>query len=296
MAQEDEFLKVEIVPKKSPNPKIEEFKKLKEEYEATVRRFPPNSPIPDIPRTKLAMERAQEKLTPEELAEALKPPAAPTSVDGKPLPNPTYQSLKNTLREIDLEIGIQQRNKLDIEAEYRKYSARVDRTPQVDLELTETVRQNLDLKKQYDNLNVKLTEARLSESLESRQRGSQFVILDKANEPIEPDKPNKWGILFAGLGFSLALSVGIAVIVDVLRQRVWTQSEIEAFWGVPVMVDIPQIVTDADVVVAQRRKWVMAASSLAALLVFAVCLYFIYLRTPYILEQLDPVLQKVVYR
>jgi hypothetical protein len=172
----------------------------------------------------------------------------------------------------------------------------LDKTPQVEQELTDVIRENFDLKKEYDSLKDKLTAARLSESLESKQRAGQFVVLDEANAPIEAAKPNKWAVLLTGVVFSLGLSIGIAVLVDVLRQRVWTQSEIEAFWGVPVMVDIPQILTDADIVVAQRKKWITAASSLAGVVVFSLCLYLIYLRTPYILEQLDPVLQKVVYR
>jgi hypothetical protein len=296
MAGEEEFLKVEVVPRKSPNPKIEEFRRLKEVFDAAVARFGASSRLPDLEMARIPMERAEAKLTPEEREEALKPAAPPKGEDGKPLPNPTYVNLKNQLTAIDLEISLQQKSRAEIDADYKKYSGRVERTPQVSLELTDVLRENADIRKQYDNLKFKLSEARLSESLESRQRAGQFVVIDAANLPVEPAKPNKWGILLTGVVAALGLSVGIAFLVDVLRQRVWTQSEIEMFWGVPVMVDIPQILTDADIVVAQRKKWLMAASSLVAVAVFGLCLYLIYLRTPYILEQLDPVLQKVVYR
>ena len=296
MTQEDEFLKVEATPRKSSNPKIEEFRQAKERLEATIAKFPANSPMPDIPMARTQMERAEAKLTPEEREEALKAPTTPTGEDGKPLPNPVYQNLKNQLKQIDQEIRFQEKNRNDIDSDYKIYSARVERTPQVEQELTDVIRENMDLKKEYDGLKEKLTAARLSESLESKQRAGQFQVLDEANAPIESAKPNKWAVLLTGVVFSLGLSIGIAVLVDVLRQRVWTQSEIEAFWGVPVMVDIPQILTDADIVVAHRKKWIMAASSLAGAVVFSLCLYLIYLRTPYILEQLDPVLQKVVYR
>ena len=53
------------------------------------------------------------------------------------------------------------------------------------------MRLNDDLKKQYDDLKSKLSQARLSESLESKQKGSQFQIVDPANYPLVPAKPNK---------------------------------------------------------------------------------------------------------
>jgi uncharacterized protein involved in exopolysaccharide biosynthesis len=125
MAQEDEFLKVDVAPRKSPNPKVEEYRQAKESFEATVAKYPPNSPIPDIPRARIQMERAEAKLTPEEREEALKSPTSPKGEDGKPLPNPVYQNLKNQLKQVDQEIKFQEKNKNDIDSDYRTYSARV---------------------------------------------------------------------------------------------------------------------------------------------------------------------------
>jgi hypothetical protein len=191
---------------------------------------------------------------------------------------------------------IVQKNAVRIDSELKKYADRVDRTPGVEIKLSEVIRENEDIRKQYEDLNKKLTEARLAESLESKQRGDQFMVLDPANFPLSPSKPNKLAILMVGFVMCLALSVGIAFLVDVTRQRVWTQSEIETFWGVPVMVDIPEIVTDTDIASAQRRRWVVSAAVLGGCVLYSACLYVFYLKTAFVLQQLDPVLQKVVYR
>ena len=283
------------------NPRIEEYRKAEAELEDAIKRYPPNSPIPDIGIARRRFERAKERLSPEELAEATAPKvvAKPTTDSRAPqgkVANGFYLTLQNQLREIQTELEIRQKDSQRIETELRKYSARVDSTPGVEIKLSEVVRENEDIRRQYEDLNKKYTEARLSESLESKQRGAQFMVLDPANFPLQPAKPNKWAILFIGFVVCLALSVGVALLVDTARQRVWTQSEIEAFWGVPVMVDIPEIVTDADIVAAQRRKWVVSAAAVGAFGLYSVCLYLFYLRTPYILQQLDPILQRVVYR
>ena len=161
--------------------------------------------------------------------------------------------------------------------------------------MADVLRENGDLKKQYEGLNDKLAQARLSESLESKQKGSQFVIVDPANLPLAPAKPNKAVMILLGLIGSLAAAVGFAAVVDIARQKFWTQSEIEALWGVPVLVEIPEIVTDSDLAVIQKKKFAWTASSLAALGGYGFCLYMMYLKHAFILRQLDPII-KLVYK
>ena len=142
----------------------------------------------------------------------------------------------------------------------------------------------------------KLAQAQLAESLESRQKGAQFVIIDPANYPVEPSKPNKPFVALAGVLGSLVVAIAFAAAVDVLRQRVWTQSEIETFWGAPILVDIPEILTDSDLAAQRKKKFVYAASAVGAAGAYAVCLYLVYLKHEPIIQQLDPVLQRLVYR
>src|SRR5262249_24612438 len=200
------------------------------------------------------------------------------------------------LQEVKTELRIRENEKTSIDSEIAKYSRFVANTPKTEQDIGEVVRQNDDLKKQYDDLKDKLGQARLAESLESKQKGSQFVVVDPANYPLVPTKPNKQILLLAGAFASLALSIALAAIVDVARQKVWTQSEIESFWGVPVLVDIPEIVTDSDQQVRRKRRMVHAASSLVGALAWSLCLYAIYLKHSFILDHLDYVLQKVVYK
>ena len=102
--------------------------------------------------------------------------------------------------------------------------------------------------------------------------------------------------MLATTAVSLLLSVALAVIVDVLRQKVWTQSQVETFWGVPVLVEIPQILTDGDITAARRKKFTYTAYSMVAAVLWCACLYEMYHKQLFLLNLLDPVLQKVVYR
>ena len=96
----------------------------------------------------------------------------------------------------------------------------------------------------------------LAESLESRQKGENFVIMDPANYPTEPSKPNRMLILLGGLFFSLSFGVGVAYAVDFWDQTLWTHREVEELLGAPVLAEIPEIITEEDLRSQKKRRWV----------------------------------------
>src|SRR5262249_52771214 len=143
------------------------------------------------------------------------------------------------------------------------YNQRVANGPISEQELEAVMRQNADLKKQYDELKTHLADAKLAESLESRQKGSQFQVVDEANYPLAPTKPSKAAIAFGGMAVSLLISIAIAFIADISTQKIWTPSEVEALLGITVLAEIPQILTNSDLVVARKKRYTFIASSVA---------------------------------
>ena len=276
---------------------VEAYLKAKTAYEQLAASLPPNSKYQDLQILKVQMDRMKARLSPEELEEAQKPRKKSTEgQENKPIPNPQYISIQSALREIETEIGIRQTRKKQVEADIARLSLRVENTPSIELQMAEVKRQNEQLRKQREDRYSDLTKAELSQSLETNSKAGEFRIQDPANLPIEPSKPNKWAVLFGGCALSLAFAIGIALAVDVARQRVWTQSEIESFWGVPVMVDIPEIVTDADQVELKKKRLTLGGTVLVGVLLYSIFLYGVYMKHNFILQSLDPVLQRVVYQ
>ena len=276
---------------------VEAYLKAKTAYEELAASLPPNSKYQDLQILKVQMDRMKARLSPEELEEAQKPrKKSSEGQENKPAPNPQYISIQSALRELETEIGIRQTRKKQVEADIARLSQRVENTPSIELQMAEVKRQNEQLRKQREDRYSDLTKAELSQSLETNSKAGEFRIQDPANLPIEPSKPNKWVVLLAGCALSLALAIGIALAVDVARQRVWTQSEIELFWGVPVMVDIPEIVTDADQVELKKKRLTLGGAVLVGMLLYSIFLYGVYMKHNFILQSLDPVLQRVVYQ
>lgn len=281
---------------KEKNPYIDIYLRRKAEYQEA--RAGRDETHPDVRYAKARLDRARGEV-PADLLEALdnpKPPEKPVEVASDKYKNPAYTSFENEMRNLKTEYDIRVAERQVIEDAIARVKRRVDNTPRIELALNPVIRDNADLRKQRDELKNDLTKARLSESLETRQQGSQFVVQDTANLPTESGKPNKWAVLGVGCLASLALAIAFAFVVDLARQRVWTQSEIESLWGVPVMVDIPAIISDADQVVLRKKKLAFATFFLAGFAVYGVFLYGVYLKQHYILQQLEPVLQTLVYR
>ena len=280
----------------APDPRIEEYRKAQLEYEEAAAMFTPKHP--QVQSAKARLDRLAAQLPPHVPAGGTNVTAPPkgTATTNPVAPNPLYQKLIAQLQEVKSESEILLKEKTFIESEIQKFSRRVENTPQSEERMAEVLRRNASLQKQSDELKAKLAEAQLAQSLEGRQKGSQFVIIDSANYPLRPTKPNKSTILIEGIIASLVIAIGFAVVMDVARQRVWTQTEIEAFWGAPVLIEIPEILTDSDVAVQRKRNLIFTASSVGATAAYCVCLYLMYMKHAFILQRLDPVLQKLLYK
>ena len=248
---------------------------------------------PDVQRAKAELERLKKEIPPEDLIQLRKETAAETSP--VMVPNPVYQNLTAQLRELKTEFEIREREKKWIDSEIAKYSERVQNAPAREQDMAAVLRSNGELTKQYEDLKSKLAQAKLSQSLESGQRGSQFVVIDPANYPLLPAKPNKLLVIVAGMVMSLVTGVCVAAGVDLLNQKIWTQTELEQLFDVQVLAEIPEIITDADVSLARKKRLAYAALSFVFATAYLGGLYFIYLKQMRVLHLLDPIIQRLIY-
>ena len=275
------------------NPKVAVYRQKEQEYnDLTVKAKPTH---PDVRRLKAELDKLRQEIPPEDLAasENTNGPAPPTP---DMVPNPIYQSLTAQLRQLKTDISIREKEKQWIENEMVKYNQRIQNSPAVEQEMLAITRTNLDLTKQHEELKTKLEQARLAGSLESRQKGAQFEIIDPANYPLEPSPPNRLVILLIGFVISLAAGVAVAVVVNMLNQRVWTHHEIERALEAPVLVEIPSIVTPADLRGARIRKAAVALAFVLAAGLYLGGLYYLYVKQSPVLRLLNPIIEKIEAR
>jgi polysaccharide biosynthesis transport protein len=275
------------------NPLVETYRKKEQEYKALLAKAKPTHP--DVRRLKAELDELVKEIPPEDLA-PFEDRENKNQKTPDMIPNPAYQSLIAQLNQIKTDIQSREKEKAWIEGEMVKYSQRIQNSPAIEQDMQAIIRANEDLTKQHDVLKVKLEDAKLAGSLESRQKGSQFEIIDPANYPLEPSTPGRVVILLVGFGASLAIGVAIAFAVDMLNQQVWTHLELERALEAPVLVEIPSITSPLDLRNAIRRRLAHAF----LLVIFAGAYFgvicFLYMRQSAFLRLLDPIIEKIAER
>jgi predicted RNase H-like nuclease (RuvC/YqgF family) len=171
--------------------------------------------------------------------------------------------LKEALRELETEINILKSEDKRLRAGIASYQARVENVPRREQEFWELSRDYESTRALYQSLMKRSEEAQLAESMEQRQKGEQFRVLDPAVPSPGPAAPNRFKLLIMALVGSLGLAVGAVMLVEQVDTSFHTVADLRAFSPVPVLVSIPRIVTHTDL---HRRRWHMRFAASAALM------------------------------
>jgi hypothetical protein len=183
--------------------------------------------------------------------------------------------LRETLSAAESEVKALKSEAQHLRAAIAGYQARIENTPKREQEFQEVSRDYDTTKQLYESLGKRYEAAQLSESMEQRQKGEQFRILDPAVPSQIPAAPNRLRLLIVSLVLSLGLAGGALMVAEMLDTSFHSADELREFSSVPVLVSVPRIVTDADRLRQQERFRLAAAGALLGLVLIAGASYFI---------------------
>jgi uncharacterized protein involved in exopolysaccharide biosynthesis len=228
--------------------------KLKRDMVELRTRF--SDKYPDVIQVKAeiaALEKQLAESKREEKAGA-KPVAAPSS--------PYVLRLREALSEVEAEGKVLKGEEKNLRGAIAVYQSRVENVPRREQEFKEFSRDYESTKDLYQSLHQRYDEAQLAESMEQRQKGEQFRVIDPAVPPKEP-LTQRGRLILNSLMLSLALAGGAVVLAELIDTSFHGVDELRSFSVVPVLVSIPSIVTEAD---ARRRQWRFRLTAAAAVL------------------------------
>ena len=160
----------------------------------------------------------------------------------------------------DVEYNIKKLNKERAETfgQIEKYQKWIENTPTREAEWSDLTRDYEQFSKHYEALVSKNLQAGAAESLERRQKGSQFKIMDPAQLPEKPFKPDFVKIMLMALAVSLGAGGGIAFFLEFLDTSFRDAHDLEKFLALPVTCSIPVIQTPSDTKKARIKSavWV----------------------------------------
>jgi uncharacterized protein involved in exopolysaccharide biosynthesis len=198
----------------------------------------------------------------------------PLALAAGPPDNPAYVNLQTQLETIDLQKKNLVEEKQRIKKEIRKYQTRMEKAPLVEKEYADLGRDYENARLKYKELMNKLMEAKLAQGMEETQRGERFTIIDPAQLPEKPYKPNRLAILLIGFVLALGAGVGIGAVRESVDTSVKTTDELARLTGVPVLSSISLMETDEEVRSRRTRKAVFCLGVLAIAVVAVLVIHY----------------------
>jgi len=165
--------------------------------------------------------------------------------------------LEGQLRANHVEIKHRERKITALQARVNQYQSRLSQEPMVEQRFADLSRGYDQSKANYDDLLKKKNQSAMATSLELRQQGEHFRVIDPPSLPVKPDFPNHLKLCGIGLGVGLALAgvvVGGAEFVD---DRLHTEKAVKELLPVSVLVEVPDILNPEEED-AQRQNTTMA--------------------------------------
>jgi polysaccharide chain length determinant protein (PEP-CTERM system associated) len=180
---------------------------------------------------------------------------------------PYVRSLREQQRAAEAELRVLKEREQRMRADIAVYRARIDNTPRREQEFLDLSRDYDATKTHYQSLLKKQKEAQVAESMEQRQKGEQFRLVDPAIASTIAAAPNRLRLLALGVALSAGLAAALVMLAEFLNTSFHTADELRALGGgVPVLARIPWIVTEADAK-RQRQRFNMGVAAVAVALI-----------------------------
>ena len=139
---------------------------------------------------------------------------------------------------IGVELASLKERERQLEQQIRTYERWIANAPQREQELAVLLRDYENIQRNYQVLLDKKLNAQISENLEKKQKGEQFRILDPANLPEKPYKPDPIKIGLGGILVGLLGGIALAFGREALDTSIRRPEELERFLPFSILSSI----------------------------------------------------------
>lgn len=194
---------------------------------------------PDVIRAKQDVEDLKKRLAQPDSAA---PASAAKSKSGKSTIEPAniHQLRASLVAQHDaMKFNLSEQAKL--RGQINGYEGRLKLTPAVEQQYKDLTRDYQTTLDTYNRLLKDEDESQMATSLERRQEGEQFTLLDPANMPNKPSFPDKLRFAGGGLVVGLILGFGLVLALEMRDKALRDERDVEFFMGVPTLALIPAL-------------------------------------------------------
>jgi succinoglycan biosynthesis transport protein ExoP len=231
-----------------PDAVVAELSQQESELQRLRGRYGPNHPdvLRQIKEVDLLRQRVAE-LSRVESARATASKGAAATVP--------MRSIEPQIAMLDQEIRNHGQRQDEIRSQIAAHQQKIDRMPVLEQQLASVMRDYETAREHYKLLLDRKFAADMSSNLETYQKAERFVVLDPAQPPHRPYRPNRLLMDIGGLCAGLALSLVLAVFLEINDSTVKTEAEVLSYIEAPVMGELPWVPAESE-----RRRNRMRAS------------------------------------
>ena len=190
------------------------------------------------------------------------------SEDSEPPVQIADSTLVTQLKQIELEIANIKSEILSVQSRMALYQKRVEDTPIREQELLSINRDYENLKALHNSMLNRKLEAEIAVSMERKQKGEQFKVIDSAKTPVLPIAPDARKVLLMTIALGLGLGCGLAWLLENMDTSYKTPEELEQDLQIPILASLPFRYTEKETR-ANKRMQIFAAISVAVVFVLS---------------------------
>jgi len=215
--------------------------KKRSEYGALEKKYSANHP--DVIKLKAEIAVIEKSI-------AAQPAQPETQVMASNPDNPAYISAQTQLKTIETEIHSNTSRKERLDKKVRELEENIAKSPQIEKEYSVLAREQQSALARFQDIKARQMEAEIGQQLEKESKGESFVLIDPAQFPEKPVKPNRIAIVFLSLIFSMAAGLGVAIAKEAMDGSVRGVSGVTKMLTAAPLAVIPIIYNTYDL----RRK------------------------------------------
>lgn len=183
-------------------------------------------------------------------------------------PDLTVGNLESELQLVDGEIKRQQAQLGQTDQQIGLVMDRINNVPGAEVALGALDRDYQTKKSQYDALLMQAQKIGLGADAASQQQGEGIQVIDPANLPARPVAPKRLVLMGAGLAVGLAVGLLLAGLFEVPRLlTIQTSEDAAHYTSLPVLMTVPELLTPDEARSLPRRRKLLLATAVAAMVV-----------------------------
>jgi polysaccharide chain length determinant protein (PEP-CTERM system associated) len=223
---------------------------------------------PDVVRLKRRIEEFPAQLSRGELKAMWDTPSSGSAGPAGIVPDRVSAEQSQQRQAILLEMRTLQAEIPDLERQIRNYQQRIENTPKKEEEMLELNRDYRNLQEAYNSLLNRKLEADISVSMEKKQKGEQFRVIDNARLPQTPISPDMRRLLMLTVAVGLGIGGGLVFLLDFFDTSIRQPDDFERSSGVAVLATIPRIYQRKDMRLRRLNQVFTGVSVFIALALF----------------------------